>query len=205
MLIETLSVGPYGTNCYLWAATHGGCAVVIDPGDDGVRILRRVKDLVLDVTCIVLTHGHHDHTGALKELKDATGAEIAMHVADADMLRNNTLAAMLGLKACYPLPPDKQLEDGQKVVVGGVEFSVLHTPGHSRGSICLLGDGVVFTGDTLFQAGIGRTDLPGGNYTELIDSIESKLLSLPDNTRVYPGHGPSTTIGDEKRNNPFFG
>ena len=178
--------------------------MVIDPGDEGARILRRANDLALDITCIVLTHGHHDHTGALRELKEATGANIAIHAADVDMLRDNALAAMLGLRVSYSLPPDRLLEGGQTVTINGVEFSVLHTLGHSRGSICLLGEGVVFTGDTLFQAGIGRTDLPGGNYMELIRNIETKLLSLPDDTRVYPGHGPSTTIGDEKRFNPFL-
>jgi len=204
LIIETITVSPYETNCYVCATARGGDAVVIDPGDNSELILRRVQALSLNITCLILTHGHRDHAGALKELKQALGVEIAVHAADADLLNDDFQAAMLGLRFPCPPQPDRLLEDGQEIVVGGLTFSVLHTPGHSRGSICLLGDGLVFTGDTLFQAGIGRTDLPGGSYPELIKSIEMRLLSLPDDTIVYPGHGSPTTVGDERQHNPFL-
>ncbi len=204
MILETLPVGPYEANCYICAASKGGKAVVIDPGDDSARILRRAEALGLKFGCIILTHGHRDHTGALKALKEATDAEVAMHPSDADLLGDDFQAAMLGLRTPRPSQPDRLLRDGQEVVVGDLRLSVLHTPGHSPGSICLAGDGAVFTGDTLFQAGIGRTDFPGGNYAEIMESIRIKLLSLPDDTKVYPGHGPPSTIGDERRHNPFL-
>jgi len=204
MILETLPVGPYEANCYIYAVSNGGKAVVIDPGDNSTLILRRAEALRLKITCVILTHGHRDHTGALSALKQATGAEVAIHAADADLLGDDFQAAMLGLRTPKPSKPDRLLDDGQDVVVDGASLSILHTPGHSPGSICLAGDGLVFTGDTLFQMGIGRTDFPGGNYAEIMESIRTKLLSLPDDTKVYPGHGPTSTIGEERRHNPFL-
>ena len=204
MILEILPVGPYETNCYIYASSRGGKALIIDPGDGCALIWHKTQAWSLDVACIALTHGHRDHTGALKELKEATGAEIVIHTADADLLQDEALAAVLGLRTPCPPKPDKLLEDGQKITLGEITLTVLHTPGHSGGSICLLGDGLVFTGDTLFQDGIGRTDFPGGSYTDIVRSIRTRLLSLPDDTRIYPGHGPPTTIGDERRYNPFL-
>ena len=204
MIFETLTVSPYGTNCYIYAATTSGQAIVIDPGDEGALILRRAEALGVQVATIILTHGHPDHTGALGELQVATGATVAMHGADTDLLKDSFLASMLGLRTSLASLPDRLLEDGQEIAVAGLVFKVLHTPGHSRGSICLLGDGLVFTGDTLFQTGIGRTDLPGGDYATIMASIRDKLMVLPDDTKVYPGHGPPTTIGYERVHNPFL-
>ena len=205
MILETLTVSPYETNCYIFGTGPGGSAFVIDPGDNGSGILRRVEDLRLSVSCIILTHGHVDHIGALKEVKETTGAPVAINLADASMLQDNTLAALLGMQI-HKLPkPDILLQDGQKIESDTLTLKTIYTPGHTQGSICLLGKGLIFTGDTLFRDGIGRTDLPGGSYPEIMRSIKTLLFTLPDETKVYPGHGPLTTIGDEKLNNPFFG
>ncbi|MBA7569352.1 Hydroxyacylglutathione hydrolase GloC [subsurface metagenome] len=178
--------------------------MIIDPGDEAEVILRKVKDLGLEIRSIVLTHGHIDHIGALKEVKEATGAEVAIHTDEAKSLQGQSSSTLLGLAYPTPLPPDRLLQDGDSLDIGDLHFLVLHTPGHSPGGICLSGEGVVFSGDTLFNCGIGRTDLPGGNSSQLMNSIHTKLMTLPDNTIVYPGHGPETTIGTERRGNPFL-
>ncbi len=204
MIIETLTVSPYETNCYVVGNQEGGIGIIIDPGDNAADIMRRVAELKLSIKYIVLTHGHIDHIGALKEVKEATGAQVAVHSADANMLQDKTLAFLLGMRMPKQPEPDILLDDGQKIEVDGLALTVLHTPGHSQGSVCLLGEGVLFSGDTLFQEGIGRTDLPGGSYEAILRSIKTKLLTLPEETKVYPGHGPPTTIGEEKKFNPFL-
>jgi len=179
--------------------------MIIDPGAGGKEILRRIEDLGLEVKYIVLTHGHIDHVGALKEVKEATNAQIAIHADDASSLQaRNPLNMMYRMSLQALPPPDHLLKDGDSLDVSNQRFLVLHTPGHTPGGICLLGDEVVFTGDTLFNLGIGRTDMPGGSHMELMDSIHTKLMTLPDNTAVYPGHGPPTTIGIERQWNPFL-
>jgi glyoxylase-like metal-dependent hydrolase (beta-lactamase superfamily II) len=180
--------------------------MIIDPGDEAGGILKSVQDLELGIKLIVLTHGHLDHIGALKEVKEATGAEVAIHSDDAKPLQGHyqSLGAMFGLSYPAPSPPDRLLEDGDSLDIGDLQFAVLHTPGHSPGGICLSGQGVVFTGDTLFNQGIGRTDLPGGDYDQLMNSIHTRLMTLPDSTSVYPGHGPQSTIGAERQGNPFL-
>ena len=205
MIVEKLEVGPLATNCYIISSQSGREGMIIDPGDDARQILSRVKGLKLDIKLIILTHGHMDHVGALKEVKEATGAQIAACADDAKTLGDGSLSILLGIFHPAPPLPDRLLKDGDKIDIGDeLHFIVRHTPGHAPGSICLLGEGMVFSGDTLFNYGIGRADLPGGNYNQLIASIRTKLMVLADETIVYPGHGPQTTIGAERRGNPFL-
>ena len=204
MIFKRLVVGPFASNCYIIGSESNKEGVIIDPGDEAEEILNNVKDLELKTKFIVLTHGHIDHVGALKEVKDATGAEAAIHTDDAKSLNDHSLGRVFGLSYPPPPAPDRLLKGGDSIDIGDLHLLVLHTPGHSPGGICLLGDGVVFSGDTLFNYGIGRTDLPGGSYSQLMNSIHTKLMILPDNTIVYPGHGPDTTIGTERHSNPFL-
>ena len=204
MILKKLVVGPLSSNCYIVGSEASKEGMIIDPGDEAEVILRNVKDLGLEIKSIVLTHGHIDHIGALKEVKEATGAEVAIQTDEGKSLQGQSLSTMLGLSYPTPLPPDRLLKDGDSIDIGDLHFLVLHTPGHSPGCICLLGQGVVFSGDTLFNYGIGRADLPGSNYSQLMNSIHTKLMTLPDNTTVYPGHGPDTTIGAERSGNPFL-
>lgn len=207
MIVEKLAVGPYASNCYIVGSQSNKEGMIIDPGDEAKGILKKVKELKLDIKLIVLTHGHIDHTGALKEVREATGATVAVHTDDAQSLgRGVSLISVLmpGLSYPTPPPPDRLLKDGDSIDIGDLHFLVLHTPGHTPGGICLLGEGVVFSGDTLFNYGIGRTDLPGGSYNQIMNSLQTKLMTLPDDTIVYPGHGPRTTIGAEREGNPFL-
>ncbi len=205
MIIEKLEVGEIAANCYLVGTESSKEGIVIDPGAEGKQILRKIKDLKLEIKYIVLTHSHMDHIGAVKQVKESTNAKLAIHADDA-----RSLQAMAEYVATYHLPvqappnPDFLLKGGDKINVGELSFLVLHTPGHTPGGICLLGQGVVFTGDTLFNFGIGRSDTPGGNPYQLLNSIHTKLMVLPDNITAYPGHGPPTTIGNERRWNPFL-
>ncbi len=204
MIVKKLVVGPFASNCYIIGSDSNKEGVIIDPGADAEEILKNVKELGLDTKFIVLTHGHIDHIGALKEVKEATGAEVAIHTDEAKSLHEHSLSRVFGLSYPSPPPPDRLLKGGDSIDIGDLHLLVLHTPGHSPGGICLLGEGVVFSGDTLFNHGIGRYDLPGGNYSQLINSIYTKLMILADDTIVYPGHGPETTIGTERRVNPFL-
>lgn len=206
MILKTLEVGPFASNCYIVASEKTKEAMVIDPGDEAGAILNTVKKLGLTVKLIVITHGHGDHVSALGQVKEATGAPVAIHGDDAAIMRGSgqMLTMMLGVKSEAPPAPDMLLKDGEVIKVGELSFKVAHTPGHSPGGICLIGEGVAFTGDSLFNYGIGRTDFPGSSYEELMDSIRTRLLTLPDDTVVLPGHGPETTIGDERRGNPFL-
>ena len=205
MIIERIEVGPFASNCYVVGAESGQEGMIIDPGAGGKEILRRIEDLGLEVKYIILTHGHIDHVGALREVKEATNARIAIHTDDASSLQaRNPLSMMYRMSLQALPPPDHLLKDGDSLDVSNLRFLVLHTPGHTPGGICLLGEEVVFTGDTLFNLGIGRTDMPGGSHIELMNSIHAQLMTLPDNTAVYPGHGPPTTIGIERQWNPFL-
>lgn len=207
MLIKDLVVGPIGANCIILGCDVTREAAVIDPGDDARRILEALAAEKLTVKAIINTHGHFDHVGANKKLKEATGADIMIHKADASMLAELSVTAMaFGLRAENSPPADRLLQDGDTITFGEQSLTVLHTPGHTPGGITLYSkeEKVVFAGDTLFYGSIGRTDLPGGNYGTLISSIKTKLFALPDETVVYTGHGPKTTIGTEKQYNPFL-
>ncbi len=204
MIVKKLVVGPFASNCYIVGSESGKEGMIIDPGAEAEKILEKVKDLGLDIKLIVLTHGHVDHIGAVREVKEATSAEVAIHSDDAKSLHSQSLGTLYDFSYQAPPPADRLLKGGDSIGVGDLHFLVLHTPGHSPGSICLLGQGVVFSGDTLFNFGIGRYDLFGGSYSQLMNSIHTKLMILPDNTGVYPGHGPDTTIGTERRGNPFL-
>ncbi len=205
MIIKKLSVGPIMANCFILGCEQTKEAVVIDPGDDADRILMELAKAELKVTYLINTHGHFDHVGANKRMKEVSGATLAIHPDDAPMLSQlSRSAASFGLAAENSPEPDMLLNDGDKVTFGSITLTVIHTPGHSRGGICLYTEGHLFAGDTLFAGSIGRTDLPGGDYDTLIASIKEKLLNLPDDTTVYTGHGPETTLLNEKRMNPFL-
>lgn len=206
MLVKTLAVGPLQVNCHIVACPQTRKAMVVDPGDEVPRILEALKQNDLEVEAIVNTHAHFDHIGGNKALCDATQAPLYIHSADAPLLeRAQQQAAAYGMKTTPSPQPDKLLNEGDVLEVGTLKFTVIHTPGHSPGGICLHGDGNVFVGDTLFAGSIGRTDLPGGDFDLLIRGIKDKLWGLSDETVVYSGHGPETSIGRERKTNPFAG
>lgn len=192
-------------NCFILGCEDTREAVVIDPGDDADQILMILAKEKLTVKYLINTHGHFDHVGANRRMKEVTGAKLAIHPDDVPMLSElSRSAASFGLSAENSPEPDLLLHDKDTVRFGNITLTVIHTPGHSRGGIALYTPGHLFAGDTLFAGSIGRTDLPGGDYDTLIASIKQKLLVLPDDTVVYTGHGPETTIADEKRMNPFL-
>ena len=203
------AVGSLSTNCYVIWCRRTMEAVVVDPGfesyDDAEHVLSIVEEKKLKVKSIVNTHGHPDHTCGNRAVKDATGAPILIHEAEAEMLSETgkKLAALFGFHVVSP-PADGYLVEGDIVKFGDARLQVLHTPGHSPGSVCLLDENSVFSGDTLFAGSVGRVDLPGGSSRELLRSLREKLSRLPDHLALYPGHGPRSTIGEEKRCNPFL-
>lgn len=204
MIIERLVVGMLQCNCYLVGCDDTKVGVVIDPGGDAPAVLDRVEQLGLNIKCILNTHGHIDHIAANRPVKEATGAQIAIHRDDAQWLITDQgdYARMLGVLSPGP-PADVLLNEGDEVEFGNESLRVIHTPGHSLGGISLVGDGLVFCGDTLFAMGVGRVDLPGGNWETLMHSIKTRLFSMPDDTTVYTGHGSPTTVGREKGFNPW--
>lgn len=207
MIFETLVVGQLGVNCFILADPETKEGVVVDPGDETEAILAVVKAKGITVKYILNTHGHFDHVGGNRKLVEVTGAPLMINQGDEPFLtRASRSATMYGLRAEDSPAPAQYLTDGQTLTFGGIELRVIHTPGHSPGGSCfyLPAAGTLISGDTLFAESIGRTDLTGGSQEQLVGAIKSKLLVLPDDTRVYPGHGPATTIGHEKRHNPYL-
>ena len=209
MDIEQMKVGFMAVFCYLISCPRTKKTLAIDPAGEEDRIFERIKEKGLDLKYIVNTHGHPDHSCGNARMKELTGAKIVMHELDDEMFNSpegQTMARQWG----FDISPnaDMTVKDGDEIAVGDVTLKVIHTPGHSPGGICLLGDGNVFTGDTLFVGGVGRTDLPGASHNQFLQSIKEKLLSLPGDTIVWPGHdygaSPSSTIADEKKTNPYL-
>ena len=188
-MLRKLAVGAYQANCYILGCKKTGEGIVIDPGDEVFRIVKEISRYKLNIRYILLTHGHFDHTGGAAELRKITKSPLLIHALDAP-----------GLK----IKPDGQLNEGQKIQVGNYSIKVIHTPGHSPGGVCLHAPGAVFTGDTLFAGSIGRTDFAGGDHYALLDGVIKKIFPLGDHLRVYPGHGPASTIRKERLTNPFF-
>ncbi|ACV63099.1 beta-lactamase domain protein [Desulfofarcimen acetoxidans DSM 771] len=205
MILERFPVGMMGANCYIIGCEETKEACVIDPGDEDKKILSKLVKHGLTCRYIVLTHGHVDHIGALEQVQKATGARVLIHRDDADMLTNpaKNLSSFMGLQMQFE-PADVKLGDKDVIEVGKLKLEVIHTPGHTPGGICLKTGDCLITGDTLFAGSVGRSDFPGGSHSQLIASIKNKLLNFPDNTRVFSGHGPETSIGTEKRTNPFL-
>ena len=197
--------GQMAENCYLLADRATRQAVIVDPGEDARLFLAELDTRAWTLSAIWLTHGHIDHAMGVKAVKDATGAPVYLHPHDRAMYDSlPEQGQWLGIDVEPQPAPDFEFSDGQRLTVGSAEFTVRHTPGHSPGSVSFVGSGIVLGGDVLFSGSIGRTDLPGGNSAELFQSIHSVLLTLPDSTVVYCGHGPETTIGVERMTNPFL-
>jgi len=207
VIVETFPVGMLACNCTILGDEQTGEAIVIDPGEEVGRIQKRLVAHGLKLKQILVTHGHIDHVGGALKLKRLTGAPIYLNEGDLEQLAlMQEQANWLGVETPETAPPDESLADGMTVGLAAYPAQVLHTPGHTQGSIGLhfAPLKLLVAGDTLFAGSIGRTDLPGGNYDQIIDSIHSRLLALPDETKVVPGHGPASTIGAERRSNPFL-
>jgi hydroxyacylglutathione hydrolase len=209
MIIETFPVGPLTCNCTILGDEVTREAMVVDPGDNIPQILSRLQKHGLTLRQIVVTHAHIDHVGGAAQLRKLTGAPVIMNQQDLGLLGMMQMqAGWLGVPTPEVAPPDASAEDGLTVGLTTLPAQVLHTPGHTPGSICLLfhfnDQHLLLAGDTLFAGSIGRTDLPGGNGQQILRSLRERLLVLPDATRVLPGHGPETTIGEERQSNPFL-
>ena len=205
MKVIRIPAGIYAANCYIIYSETTKDGIIVDPGGDADLILKTIEENYLNINHIVLTHGHGDHIGGVMELLDILNVPLLVHEDDVDMISD----AKMNLSNIMPigeveLNPDKVLKDGDIIPFGDLEAEIIHTPGHTRGGICIKIEDNLITGDTLFQGSIGRTDLEGGDYDTIIKSIKENLLIFPDNTIVWPGHGVQTTIGSEKINNPFL-
>ncbi len=206
-MIEGRAMGAMGANCYLYACPETKKAVIIDPGADGKQIYRWVLEKGVKVDYILITHGHVDHIGAVDELRELLGnVLVGIHTGDAGMLTDGkkNLSSYFG-PGLVQKKADILLQDGQELMIGNQRLKVISTPGHSPGGVCFLCTEGLFSGDTLFAGSIGRTDFPGGSLDQLLAGVKQKLLVLPEETRVFPGHGEETSIGEEKRDNPFLG
>jgi glyoxylase-like metal-dependent hydrolase (beta-lactamase superfamily II) len=203
MIIKKLIVGPLENNCFIIGDDDTKEALVVDPGDEPDRILDLIQENKFKIKFIICTHAHFDHVGAVPDLKEQTNANIVIHREDLDLYKNIEKQALLWGYEIDPLPdPDILVSEGDKLEIGNLSFEILHTPGHSPGGVCIYGEGILITGDTLFAGSVGRTDLYGGEIKKLKDSFK-RLMNLPEETKVLPGHGPESTIGNEKINNFF--
>lgn len=201
-------VGSMAVCCYIVACEETKIGAVVDPGGNEEQILEEVEKLGVKVKYIIATHGHPDHVCGNRRIQEATGAKIIMHEKDAEFFESDDARKYFSMLGLEPSPPtDIKVAEGDVIEIGNVTLKVIHTPGHTPGGMCLLNGSDVITGDTLFAGGIGRTDFPGGSHQQLLDSIRNKLLVLPEDTNVWPGHGYGglkSTIGVEKRSNPFL-
>lgn len=204
MLLYKIVVGSFQVNCYILAEKRGGKGVIIDPGGEGELILSKVEKNDLEIIYIIATHAHIDHIGDVELVQEATRAQFLLHPLDVSFLKDPqlNLSFILESPRTFSLP-HSSIQEGEKLQMGSLEIKILHTPGHTPGSICLEVDRCIFSGDTLFAGGVGRVDFPGGDFKTLQRSIRKKLLNLPPDTRILPGHGPESTVEREKRVNPF--
>lgn len=204
MKVVRIPAGIYAANCYLVYCDVNKEAIVIDPGGDVDDILSQIENLDLNIKYIILTHGHGDHIGGVNGLKEHFNVPVAIHKEDEHLLKNGNenLSSMMAM-GTVEIAPDMLLKDGDEIEFGDVKGKIIHTPGHTPGCISIKIEDSLFTGDTLFAGSIGRTDFPGSSFEKIMDSVKNKLLTYPDDTIVYPGHGPSSTIKREKDTNPF--
>ena len=207
MILQMLTVGPFQENCYIIGDEASGVGALVDPGDEAARIAVAVEQTELEIGQILLTHAHIDHIGAVAALVDEYSCPVLIHQEAEPMLQQaREQAIMMGLKFGEVPSVDDYIADGETIKVGGIELASLYTPGHAPGHLAFYIEdkGLVLAGDALFAGSVGRVDLPGGSMEVLMRSIGEKLLTLPDETQVYPGHGPRTTIGEEREHNPFL-
>jgi hydroxyacylglutathione hydrolase len=207
LILEMLTVGPFQENCYVIGDEETGAGAIVDPGDEAARIALAVEQTGLDIAQILITHTHIDHVGAVAALAEEYSCPVLMHAEAEPMLAQlPTQAMMMGLRFGKVPTVDRHIEDEETIEVGGLELRSLYTPGHAPGHLAFYveSEGLVLSGDALFSGSVGRVDLPGGSMEVLMRSIEERLLTLPDETAVYSGHGPETTIGHERAHNPFL-
>jgi len=207
VILESLTVGPFQENCYIIGDEASGVGTIVDPGDEAARIAMAVEQTGLDIGSIIVTHAHIDHVGAVTALVDEYACPVLMHAEAEPMLKQlPTQAMMMGLRFGKVPTVDRHIGEGEMLEVGDLRLRPLYTPGHAPGHLALYIDeeGLVLSGDALFAGSVGRVDLPGGSMEVLMRSIEERLLTLPDETIVYPGHGPQTTVGNERATNPFL-